>query len=306
MTDQSQNPDPFEEALATSLAIYAADAGSTGDAYSIADAMLEARRKRRFRVGLAAISGLLATAVLAGIAIGALSEPQPQVGPGPTQSVSPTESVAPSSEPTSTTLPGVEAPEACGFPDGTPLSYAGRSTTATLDVQQVVGDSWSFEPADIYITAEKQELANGIRGRQVCAIFVNADFVEVTMHPADGGRFSPTPEPSALEASCSPSPSPVARVGDGPLRATATELWNAGQCGDALARYGRTDLTLVAYPAGFGIADPCPPLEPRWFTTCDKALFLRSPDAPQDEFGRGPDGSGRNPSRPGQDGGHPG
>ena len=288
MTDRSQSTDPFEEALAASLARYAADAGSTGDAYAIADTMLEARRQRRFRIGLAAISGVLATAVVAGIAIGALAEPQRHVGPGPTESVGPTESLTPSSEPTSETLPGVVAPEACGFPDGTGLSFAGRSTTAALDVQEVVGDSWSFEPADIYITSEKQELANGIRGRQVCAIFANADFVEVTMHPEDGGRFFPAPSSTAFESTCSPSPTPAARGGDGSYRVTATELWEAGQCGDALAKYGGTDLILVAYPSGIGAVDPCPPLEPSWFNSCAKGLFLSSPGAPEDEYGRGP------------------
>lgn len=289
MTVRSQNSDPFEEALAASLERYAADVGGTGDAYSIADAMVEVRRKRRFRSGLAAISGVLAAAVVAGIAIGALSEPQPQLGPAPTESLRPTESLTPSPEPTPETLRGVEAPEACGFPDGTGLSFAGRSTTAELDVQEVVGDPMSFEPADIYITSDKVDWGGWGRVRLVCAIFVDhAGFTEITVHPEDGGRFSPAPESSALESTCSPSPSPAARVGDGPYRVTATELWQAGQCGDALAKYGEADLILVAYPSGIGAVDPCPPLEPSWFNSCATGLFLRSPDAPQDEHGRGP------------------
>ncbi len=297
MTDRSQHPDPFEEALAASLERYTADVDVTGDAYAMADAMLGVRRQHRFRIGLGAVAGGLATAVLAVIAIGALAEPQPQVGPASTESpratesLQPTEGLIPSPEPSAETLPGVEAPEACGFPEGTGLSYAGRSTTARRGVQEVVGDKWSFEPADIYITSEKQEQANGIRGRLVCAIFVNADFVEVTMHPEDGGRFSPAPESSVFEATCSPSPTPAPRSGDEPYVVTATELWEAGQCGDALARYGGADLTLVAYPSGLnGVVDPCPSLEPPWFQDCsvDAVVFLRAPDAPRDELGLGP------------------
>jgi hypothetical protein len=90
-----------------------------------------------------------------------------------------------------------EAPEACGFPDGTALSYAGRSTTAALDVQEVVGDPMSDDPADIYITRDAFDQGD-LHGRLVCAIFVNEpDFVEVTVHPDDGGRISvEEPEPS--------------------------------------------------------------------------------------------------------------
>ena len=85
---------------------------------------------------------------------------------------------------------GQEAPAACGFPDGTALSYAGRSTTAALHVQEVVGDPLSDDPADIYITRDKFD-QGVLHGRLVCAIFVgNSGFVEITVHPADGGRFS--------------------------------------------------------------------------------------------------------------------
>ena len=98
------------------------------------------------------------------------------------------------------TLPGQEAPEPCGFADGTALSYAGRSTTAALNVQEVVGDPWSFAPADIYITRDRFDQGD-MNGRLVCAIFVNdPGFVEVTVHPADGGRFFVTAPPSAAPA----------------------------------------------------------------------------------------------------------
>lgn len=55
----------------------------------------------------------------------------------------------------------------------------------------------STEPADIYITREAFDQGE-LRGRLVCAVFVNSPgLVEVTVHPADGGRFSPpTPFPS--------------------------------------------------------------------------------------------------------------
>jgi len=100
---------------------------------------------------------------------------------------------------------GQEAPEAC-FPVGTALSFAGRSTTAALGVQEVVGDPLSDDPADIYITRDKFDQGD-LHGRLVCAIFVgNSGFIEITVHPADGGRFSeelmptlpPTPLPSGM------------------------------------------------------------------------------------------------------------
>ena len=98
-------------------------------------------------------------------------------------------------------LPGEEAPDACGFPEGTALSYAGRSTTAALDVQEVVGDPLSDEPADIYITRDKFDQGE-LHGRLVCAVFVDQQgFVEITVHPADGGRFVPDPVPTAAQPS---------------------------------------------------------------------------------------------------------
>ena len=102
---------------------------------------------------------------------------------------------------------GIEAPERCGFAEGTLLSYAGRATTAGLDVQEVVGDPMSDDPADIYVTRDTFDQGS-LHGRLVCAIFVNApDFVEITVHPEDGGRvteheptpvITPTPLPSGF------------------------------------------------------------------------------------------------------------
>jgi len=102
---------------------------------------------------------------------------------------------------------GQEAPEACGFPDGTALSYAGRSTTAALNVQEVVGDPLSDDPADIFITRDKFDQGD-LHGQLVCAIFVDhPGFVEVTVHPADGGRFSEEPMPTAT-----PTPLPSGMI----------------------------------------------------------------------------------------------
>jgi len=93
------------------------------------------------------------------------------------------------------TLPGREAPEQCGFPAGTALSYAGRSTTSALNVQEVVADPMSDDLADIYVTRDKFDWGD-LHGRLVCAIFVDQpSFVEITVHPADGGRFEP-PQPA--------------------------------------------------------------------------------------------------------------
>ncbi|HYI67195.1 MAG TPA: hypothetical protein VEW95_09745 [Candidatus Limnocylindrales bacterium] len=287
MTDRSPTPDPFEEALAASLARYAAEAGGAGDAYTIADAMLDARRKRRYRIGLAAISGVLATAVVAGIAIGALAEPPPQVGPGPSESLAPSEPApsatatqSPSTEPTSEALPGVEAPEACGFPDGTALSYAGRSTTSALDVQEVVGDPMSDDPADIYVTWDRIDWGGWGRVRLVCAIFVEpAGFVEVTVHPKDGGRATAPPEPSLPVPSCEPVPTPNQGLGDEPYEVTVAELWEADQCGDSLSEFGNSDLVLTAYLSGGFILDPCYSREPAWLTTCANGFFLQTPES---------------------------
>ncbi len=101
-----------------------------------------------------------------------------------------------------TLFSGQQAPDSCGFADGTALSYAGRSTTAALDVQEVVGDPMSNDPADIYITRDKFDQGE-LHGRLVCAVYVDQPgFVEITVHPADGGRFEP-PEP------VEPAPAPT-------------------------------------------------------------------------------------------------
>ncbi len=146
----------------------------------------------------------LAVVVLAAVllsacrVLGAGSQPAvesvPPTGPSPTVEAA----QPPPSEPAPAL--DVQAPPECGFPEGTPLEYAGRSTTAALDVQEVVGDPMSDDPADIYIT--RDPFAQGeLHGRLVCAIFVNdPHFVEITVHPADGGRWvPPTPAPSVAE-----------------------------------------------------------------------------------------------------------
>jgi hypothetical protein len=90
---------------------------------------------------------------------------------------------------------GVEAPEECGFPDGTALGFAGRSTTALLGANEVPGDPMSVEPADIYITRDAFDQGEN-HGRLVCAIFVDTPgFVEITVHPADDPFVPPTPPP---------------------------------------------------------------------------------------------------------------
>ena len=69
-----------------------------------------------------------------------------------------------------------------------------------------MGDPLSHDPADIYITRDKFDQGD-LHGRFVCAVFVDQPaFVDITVHPADGGRFSeepmatvpPTPLPSGM------------------------------------------------------------------------------------------------------------
>jgi hypothetical protein len=80
---------------------------------------------------------------------------------------------------------GDGAPEACGFPPGTALEFAGRATTAGPGVQEVRGDPMSNDPADIYVTRDAFDQGE-LRGRLVCAIYVNPPgFVEITVHPDD-------------------------------------------------------------------------------------------------------------------------
>ena len=107
---------------------------------------------------------------------------------------------------------GPTAPPECGFPAGTPLSFGGRSTTANLGVQEVVGDPLSHEPADIYVTRDEVD-QGALRGRLVCAIYVNqADFVEITVVPeALRGEGGNTEEPDAKQTGASPAKPP----GDG-------------------------------------------------------------------------------------------
>lgn len=92
-----------------------------------------------------------------------------------------------------------EAPPECGFEPGTKLIYAGRSTTSLLQVQEVIGDPMSNDPADIYITFDEIDFGDG-GARQVCAIYVDPPgFVELTLAPVgwdpETGRPSPTPPP---------------------------------------------------------------------------------------------------------------
>ena len=93
---------------------------------------------------------------------------------------------------------GPEAPEDCGFPPGAALEFAGRSTYAALGVGDAAGasvDPMSDDPADIYITRDKFDQGD-LHGRLVCAIFVDTPgFVEITVHPEDGGNIAPTPVP---------------------------------------------------------------------------------------------------------------
>jgi hypothetical protein len=95
----------------------------------------------------------------------------------------------------------VEAPAECGFPDGTALGFAGRSTTALLGVNEAPGDPMSVEPADIYITRDAFDQGE-LHGRLVCAIFVKPPgFVEITVHPADDPFVPPTPAPAGSQPS---------------------------------------------------------------------------------------------------------
>jgi hypothetical protein len=122
-----------------------------------------------------------------------------------------------------------EAPAACGFAPGTALEFAGRSTTAELDVQEAVGDSMSTLPADIYITRDAFEQGEH-HGRLVCAIFVDQpDFVEITVHPEDGGRVEPvepTPRPTPPPDGIAEANAVEAATGEVPEN-EAWELWGA-------------------------------------------------------------------------------
>ena len=138
---------------------------------------------------------LVATVGLAGCR---LAGGLPSELPSPSEVASPSNVPSPSA---SAVAGGPEAPERCGFPPGTPLVFAGRSTYAELRVGDAKGDSgdpMSDEPADIYITRDPiTQEGWGPLGRFVCAIFVgeNDGFVEITMHPEDWDRYSPVPRP---------------------------------------------------------------------------------------------------------------
>jgi hypothetical protein len=98
----------------------------------------------------------------------------------------------------------VEARAKCGFGDA-PIAYATRATTSALDVQEAVGDPLSDDPADIYVTRDKYEQGAHF-GRLVCMILVDQpSFTEVTVHPEDGGRFTP-PDPTPV---ITPTPLPA-------------------------------------------------------------------------------------------------
>lgn len=142
---------------------------------------------------------LVVTLLLASGCVGRLGQPdasEREAASGAAASSS--TAASPSASPTPAASFG-EAPAACGFPDGTALEYAGRSTTAALGVQEVPGDPMSDDPADVYVTRDAFDQGS-LHGRLVCAIFVEQpDFVEVTVHPDDVPP--PTPEPSAPEPS---------------------------------------------------------------------------------------------------------
>jgi hypothetical protein len=93
---------------------------------------------------------------------------------------------------------GQEAPEECGFPPGTALQFAGRSTYIELNVGEsaTYGDAskdpLGDDPADFYITRDPFK-QGAHRGRLVCAIFVNISFVEITMYPEDVCDSLPCP-----------------------------------------------------------------------------------------------------------------
>lgn len=107
------------------------------------------------------------------------------------------------SAPVAPEVAGEAAPE-CGFEPGTPLIFAGRSTTSTLGVQEVIGDPMSDDSAEIYITRDEFDQGE-LRGRLVCAVYVEPPgFVEITVVPEGwepGGPRPPDP----------PTPAPTPR-----------------------------------------------------------------------------------------------
>lgn len=107
MTDQA---DRFDLHLADALDAYAASGLDDTDAYAIADAMLATRQRRRTRWAMGGIGAVIAVAVLAGIVIGGITQPLPDVGPSASASAS---SISPTVAPTAMP-PAQEA-----LPDGT-------------------------------------------------------------------------------------------------------------------------------------------------------------------------------------------
>lgn len=106
---------------------------------------------------------------------------------------------------------------------------------------------------------------------------------DVGSEPTPSASASPMATPSAISSPTdTPEPSPAVSVGDEPREVTVAELWQANQSIASVAEYGDTELVLDAYLWPLGAVDPCPPLEPRWFTSCDSAtaLFLRPPESP--------------------------
>lgn len=120
----------------------------------------------------------------------------------------------------------VPPPKECGFPEGAPLAFAGRSTTGALDVQQHLGDPLASHPADIYITRDEIDGPAG-KGQAVCMILVDQPtFVEITLVPEgwdlETGR--PPPESGAAEPS---EPGPPPQPEDGLARDDAIGIARA-------------------------------------------------------------------------------
>jgi len=107
----------------------------------------------------------------------------------------------------------------------------------------------SDDPADIYITRDAFDQGE-LHGRLVCAIYVNdPGFVEVTVHPEDGGRFSEQPVPSATEPSGGLSSEDAVDVALGEL--PDEEEWEVISA--TAGPFGGLQLTEDNYPWAAGI-----------------------------------------------------
>lgn len=116
---------------------------------------------------------------------------------------------APSVDAVQATPVDAEAPQDCGFEPGTKLIFAGRSTTSQLQVQEVIGDPMSNDPADIYITFDEVDSENG-PAREVCAIYVTTPgFVELTLAPVGWDPINGRPP-----ATATPEPTPAPSMPD--------------------------------------------------------------------------------------------